>query len=386
MIPSTQNPPPIPSEKAFAVKPSFFLALRGIWLFAWKSQLTWRRAPLLAIGLLVLPAMVYLTTPSPRNWTLRQNWAGNPAVQVQDFSRRLTRPGLQLRPEQRADLERVFTEEYARAQQDLQEAQSSEATIERQRELIDACFDRIHSRAQPLLDGPQFNRFQSFEKKKRLESLEKVRQPLWARSGPFYHWLIDFYFWVLLPLNCARTAGALIRDELQTDTLGFLATRPLSRAKLIAAKYLSQTAWMQLLLVTETLLLFGAGALRQIPALGSLLGLFLAAQFLAVLAWSALGTFLGLISKWYMALALVYGFIVELGIGRIPTNINSLSLMRHLNALLGKHPSLAGIHDWPVESVALSAGALVFAAFLFLGLASLLFTFKEYHHTTEMQK
>ena len=100
---------------------------------------------------------------------------------------------------------------------------------------------------------------------------------------------MDFYFFVILPLGCVRASGALIRDELQADTLGFLTTRPLSRARLLAAKYLSQTAWLQIVFLIETLLLFAAGLLRHIPAIGALMPLFLAAQLLAVPAWSALG-------------------------------------------------------------------------------------------------
>jgi hypothetical protein len=87
-----------------------------------------------------------------------------------------------------------------------------------------------------------------------------------------------------------------------------------------------------------------------------------------------------------MALALLYGLIVEMGIGRIPTNINTLSLMRHLKTLLGHNAALEGIYHWPAIGVAGPSGALLLAAALFLGLAALMFTFKEYHHTTEMQK
>ena len=75
----------------------------------------------------------------------------------------------------------------------------------------------------------------------------------------------------------------LIRDELQADTLGFLITRPVKRAQLILVKYLSQAVWLEILLLVETrLLLFAAGAAREIPALGALLPLVLAVQFLAI--------------------------------------------------------------------------------------------------------
>ena len=87
-----------------------------------------------------------------------------------------------------------------------------------------------------------------------------------------------------------------------------------------------------------------------------------------------------------MALAIFYGMIVEMGIGRIPTNINTLSLMRHLKTLLAHNPALQQIYDWPTKAPLVPIGALLFASLLFLILAALLFTFKEYHHTAEMQK
>jgi len=310
---------------------------------------------------------------------------GSPVVRENEFARQLSRRGPSLQPEQEAQLLQIFNEEFARTEKPLAETQSAAATTTRQREEIKACYDRIHLRAQTVLNEAQFDRFQRFEKNAVLRSQNEVR-PTWSRTEPFYHWLIDFYFFVLLPLQCVKGCGGLIRDELQADTLGFLVTRPLSRARLLVLKYLTQTAWLQLLLLAETLLLFIAGGLRQIQALGALLPLFLAAQFLAVLAWSALGVLLGQVSKRYMALALLYGFIVEMGIGRIPTNINSLSLMRHLKTLLSPNPALQAIYDWTSNGLVLSVGALALATALFVALAALLFTFKEYHHTAEMQK
>jgi len=173
---------------------------------------------------------------------------------------------------------------------------------------------------------------------------------------------------------------------LQADKLGFLVTRPLSRARLVLLKYLAQTAWVQILLLVETVLLFVAGGLREIPALGSLLALFLGVQFLAVLAWSSLGIFLGQVTKRYMALALLYGLIVEMGIGRIPTNINALSLTTHLKTLLSQNAAVQSVYDWTSKGLPLSVSALVVATGIFLTLAALLFTFIEYHHTVEMQK
>jgi hypothetical protein len=365
--------------------PTFLAGLRGIWLFTWKPQLAWRKLPLLVVGLLAVPALIYLTTHSPGGTAPRLPSLGSPVAREHELARLFARRGSPLRPEQEAQLLQIFSEEFARAENPHAEIQSAGTVATRQREEIKACYDRIHLRAQTVLNEDQFDRFQRFERNAVQRSQNGVR-PAWSRTESFYRWLIDFYFFVLLPLQCVKSCGGLIRDELQADTLGFLVTRPVSRARLLVLKYFTQTAWLQLLLLVETLLLFIAGGLRQIPALGALLPLFLAVQFLAVLAWSALGVFFGQVSKRYMALALLYGFIVEMGIGRIPTNINTLSLMRHLKTLLSHNPALQALYDWPSKGLPLSVGALALASGVFVALAALLFTFKEYHHTAEMQK
>jgi hypothetical protein len=371
--------------KGPGLQPSFMRALHGIWLFTWRPQLSGHRLPALVLGLLAVPAVIYLTTFAPGRWSQHHSFMGNPAMPVNELARRLARADLRLKPEQHSQMSEIFADEFRRSEEMDFGAGSLESQAGRERAEIKACYDRIQARAQPILSDEQMEQFRSLEKRNVLQAQQRVR-PSWNRTEAFYHWLLDFYFFVILPLLCVRGTGGLIRDELQADTLGFLLTRPLSRARLVVLKYLAQTAWLQLTLLTKTLLIFFAGYLRQIPNLADLLPLFLAAQFLAVFAWSALGVFLGLVAKRYMALALLYGLIVEMGIGRIPTNINTLSLVRHLKTLLSHNANLQGIYDWPSQSLALSLAALLFGAALFTALAALLFTLREYHHTAEMQK
>jgi len=337
------------------------------------------------LGLFALPAVIYLTTSAPGNWSQRHSFMSNPAMPVNELARRLARVDLRLKPEQRSQLEEIFADEFRRSEERDLGPGTPETVAERERSEVKACYDRIRARVQPVLNEDQMEQYRNFEKRNVLLTQQRVR-PAWTRTEPFYRWLLDLYFFVILPLQCVRGSGGLIRDELQSDTLGFLLTRPLSRARLLVLKYLAQTAWLQIAMLVETLLIFLVGYLRQIPNLGTLLPLFLAAQFLAVFAWSALGVFLGLLAKRYMALALLYGLIVEMGIGRIPTNINTLSLVRHLKTLLSHNAVLQGIYEWPSQNLALSLGALVFGAVLFATLAAVLFTFREYHHTAEMQK
>lgn len=364
--------------------PSFLRALRGIWLFTWRTQLAYGRLPMKLAGLLVLPVLVFFTTLTAQNWLQRYSPLGNPATQADILSRRLARANAGLQPDQRKKVEQIFTEEFAQTEKDLGPIESSQSgnSVQQVRE----CYTRIGSRLKPVLDDKQLTQFHNFETRTLNFVEQRANEPRWSWTAPFYHWLVDFYFFVILPLTCVRACGALIRDELQGSTLGFLITRPLSRGRLLVLKYLAQTTWLQVVLLIETLLIFGVGGIRHIPDLGSLLLLFLPVQFLAVFAWSGLGTTLGLISSRYVALALVYGLVVEMGIGRIPTNINTLSLMRHLKMLLAHNPALQSLYDWTGGGALLPVGALIIATAIFIGLAVLLFTFREYHRAAEMPK
>jgi len=362
--------------------PSFVRTLRGVWLFTWKSQLTWRRVPAALLRLLVLPLLVYITTLSTESWSTRHPLLGDPEDAVRAFSSDLDRT-MRLSDEQGFQLRQIFREEFAQTEQQSRE-QLNNPNPGWQNDLIRDTYHRITPRARTVLDARQAARFEGFARQTIAGSYRRDRP--WNRTTSFYMWLISFYFTIIVPLTCARSSGALIRDELQADTLGFLLTRPMTRARLVIVKYLSQTAWLQAIFFLQALLVFAAGYLRHVSNLGSLLPLFLGAQFLAVFAWSALGVLLGLITSRYMAAALLYGFVVEMGIGRIPTNINTLSLMRHLKTLLAHNSTLQGIYDWPIQTPLYSVSALLFGAGFFLALGALLFTFFEYHHTAEMQK
>jgi hypothetical protein len=378
------------SPPAPAPLPGFFAVLRGVWLLTWKAQWNWRRLAGHAGALLVLPALIFMTTSSPGDWGRRQFGFGGVGRQIAGFAGRVARKDLPLDSIQKTELTRILDTEYARAGSALQEqpGESPDARPQRLRDQVNACGEQILARAQSVLDAKQMTEFRDFEKKNRLAMLVRINapSPSWGRTEPFYHWLLDFYFFIILPLTCVRACGALIRDELQAETLGFLLTRPVSRARLLLAKYLSQTAWLEIVLLLETLLLFAVGGLRQIPALAGLLPLFLAAQFLAVPAWSALGVLLGQITSRYMATAMVYGAVVEMGIGRIPTNINTLSLMRHMKILLSQNEALQAIYAWQPGGMITALAALVTAPILFFSVAALLFSLIEYHHAAEMQK
>jgi hypothetical protein len=371
-------------------QPGFLGALRGVWLLTWRSQLILRKLPGQLGTLLVLPILVYITMYSPDTWNKKHVSMGDPGRVLSSFSHRLDRQRIPLQPATSETLGRILTEEMEKGDSTWREqkGENPEARQKRLKDYILECYSRILARAKPVLNDAQYAEFESTEQRNSDNAVRKVSEVSvpWNRTEPFYHWLMDFYFFIILPLTCVRGCGPLIRDELQADTLGFLITRPVGRARLLMAKYAAQVAWLEIILLVETLLIFAAGAAREVPSLGTLLWLVLRVQILVVPAWSALGLLLGQLTARYMFAALIYGFVVEMGIGRIPTNINNLSLIRHLHALLSNNTALHGIYAWPSDGMATAIGALVVAPVLFVSLAALLFSLIEYHHAAEMQK
>ena len=356
----------------------------------WRSQLTRRHLPAQLGTLLVLPVLIYITMVSQANWDTRHVTLGDSDMELNTFIVRLQREKIPFQPKVVEDLRRILSEANKGSESAWHEmpGESAESRRKRMDDLIDGWNKAILRPAKAILEDRQYDQFKDLQQRnlnKVARRLTEVSLP-WSRTAPFYHWLIDFYFFIILPLTCVRQCGPLIRDELQADTLGFLTTRPVGRARLLIVKYISQVAWLQMVLLLETLLIFAAGEARQVPSLGALLLLVLGVQILVIPAWSALGLLLGQLTTRYMATALLYGAVVEMGIGRIPTNINTLSIIRHLQTLLSQNSALQGTFTWPEGETATALCALVAAPVIFLGVAALLFRIVEYHHATEMQK
>jgi ABC-type transport system involved in multi-copper enzyme maturation permease subunit len=207
-----------------------------------------------------------------------------------------------------------------------------------------------------------------------------------GRQVPFFHWMVDVYLLLLLPLYCLSVCGALIRDEIQSDTLGFLTTRPLTRVRLFLVKFVCQIVLLEMIGLGSAVLLMASGGLRSIPDLVALAPVFLLAQGLGVLAYGALSSLLGLLTQRYMVLGIVYGFVVEFGIGRIPTNINNLSVSRHLRTILANNETILDLYGWSPEGTLFSMAILGSATVGFLVIGAVVFKFREYHASDDMQK
>lgn len=205
-------------------------------------------------------------------------------------------------------------------------------------------------------------------------------------DGAFLDWTVHLYLDLLIPLICLVVCGGMIRDEVQDDTLGFLITRPVTRARLYLAKYLCQLPWLQAVALVNGGLLLLVGMRVGAEGAASLAWRVLAGGALAVLVYGALGGLFGLITRRYIVLGLVYGFIVEVGIGHIPTNINSLSMMRHVQTLLAGNRAVADRYDWSPEGAVTGVLIMLGATLVALGAGAVLFTWKEMQPGQEAPK
>ena len=197
---------------------------------------------------------------------------------------------------------------------------------------------------------------------------------------------IDLYTYLALPLFCLNGFGGLMRDDLQEDTACYILTRPIRRWQFLIGRYGSQALWTWLIAT----LTYGAfGCTWWILGMANWLPAMLALMIVAiptVLVYGAISALLGLLTRKYLVLGLIYGFVIEFGVGQIPTNLNSLSMTNHLKDLLALYPEIGEHLARDPEQPWLSLSLLLVATLLSLGASCLLFSHREYLHAEEMTR
>jgi hypothetical protein len=196
-------------------------------------------------------------------------------------------------------------------------------------------------------------------------------------------WVTSVHFGLVIPLWCLIAFGSFIRDEVQSGTIGFMLTRPLTRPRFLLVRWLCTLTAVQVPLALNTILLGVSGLLLGISDAFTLTVLLLGAQWFVVPAYGAIAAFLGLLTRKYLLLGLVYGFVVEVGIGQIPTNINTLSVARHFRTLLEQFDGMTQAVAWSAGDLWRTVGLLMVLTLVYLGAATMLFSIREYNQSEE---
>lgn len=155
-----------------------------------------------------------------------------------------------------------------------------------------------------------------------------------SAEGRYVLWISGFYSTFLVPVMAFITAGGAIRDDMTPGTVDYVLTRPVPRPAYVVFKYVAQCAVMQVEYLIALGVFVGVGAVHGTTGLLSAVPALAFAQILLVIAFSAFGFLLGSITSRYVIVGLLYGAVVEVGVGQIPTQLNRLSISHQVRLML----------------------------------------------------
>jgi ABC-2 type transport system permease protein len=193
----------------------------------------------------------------------------------------------------------------------------------------------------------------------------------------FQSLMVPLFLQIVLIFVTLVNATALIREEIEDNTLPYLLTRPVSKPTIAVSKYAGYLVAAMALLLPPVVLSYGVTEAYAGTGLGAdadVLAGFLAATALAVIAYGALFFFLSVVLRKPLTVGLLIGFVWESIVGALPGSVPKLSLIYYLRSVLKGLVSVGPLSGFttdvsaPVATailVAFSLLALVLAAFLF---------------------
>lgn len=198
-------------------------------------------------------------------------------------------------------------------------------------------------------------------------------------------WAAGFYVCFIVPVLSFIAAAGTLRDDLSGATVDYILTRPVRRPAFVAFRYLSQMAATQISFLFSFATIVGLFVFWEVPDFAAALPLLLLGQVCAIITFSAMGFLCGCLTSRYVIVGLLYGAVVEVGLGNTPTQLSLASLMRHVLALV--HP-LLGEGGWAIsKTFADSAGGLTSVAILLgvsaaaVALTAAMFSLREFAGT-----
>lgn len=195
-------------------------------------------------------------------------------------------------------------------------------------------------------------------------------------------WAAGFYVCFVVPLLSFISAAGTLSEDLGGATVDYVVTRPLRRPLFIVFRYLTQMAATQISFLFALGAIVGLCVFWDVRNLGSAIPMLLLGQVCAVITFSAIGFLCAAITSRYVIVGLLYGAVVEVGLGNVPTQLNRISLVRHVLALV---EPLLGQGGWAVsKTLGASTGGLSTVAVLLgvsaaaVGLAAVIFSVREF--------
>lgn len=171
--------------------------------------------------------------------------------------------------------------------------------------------------------------------------------------------MIPLFFSVVLIFVTLVNATALIREEIEDNTIPYLLTRPISRPAVVLSKYIGYLAAVLLLLVPPILLAYGVTEAYQGTGLATdrdVLGGFLVATVLGCAAYGAFFLFISVLVRKPLAAGLLFGFVWESIVGSLPGDVPKLSVIHYLKSIL---KGMVGVTPLTTYNTDISPGVAV---------------------------
>jgi len=184
----------------------------------------------------------------------------------------------------------------------------------------------------------------------------------------YWEFMYEAFLVGMLPFFLVAVAGGVLRNEIKDGTLEYIWTRPISRLRTIGGLFASAVLITYIWTVVLSLGIQLGATYRGVDGIWVDYGKFLIACFGSVLAFSGLALLVAAYSGKYMAFGMLYIGFVEIGIGKLPTNINQIAIRHHIESIVA-----------PVDGSILGGffGSLLIAAVLAF-FAGLIFRSKTY--------
>lgn len=191
----------------------------------------------------------------------------------------------------------------------------------------------------------------------------------------YFEWTNDFVLGASLGILAFLGGAGAVRESLKPGSVDYVSTRPVPRPLHVLFTYISQTACGLIAGLGLVGFLFAVGSIAGREALAAELPRQMVLMGAGVVAFTALGFGLGALTNRYMILGLLYGGLIEAGLGNIPIQINKLSISRHLDvigdgrgALVGNAATFAALGTLLlIAAVLVGVAMAVFARMEFMG-------------------
>ena len=207
-----------------------------------------------------------------------------------------------------------------------------------------------------------------------------------GRVSAFSDWTVRMYFGFLIPAVAFLSGAGAIREEMKSGSVDYVLTRPVQRPAFVVFKFFSHLACVQAAALVGLGVVLLVANLRHITGLVEVLPWLLLAQAISITAFMAFGFFCGLVTSRFLVLGLAYGAVVEVGLGRIPTQLSRLSLTHQISAMLEPIMPAAAPALASEQTTLGTVGAVLSFAAVMLAIVMVVFRWRELvgEHTREV--